>query len=1051
MQLIYRKFVLFLAVFSALCIVADAQSLRRELSLKDGATIEIINRYGRVEVTAESAEFKNSEESEPAKIEGKASFSATSDKPIVEGDVKFDASGNKIRVEVAPAETGKRIDLTLVLPARTRLKIETSAGEAKVSGEFESVEIRTETGTIAADVPLENIRYDFVWTESRPRFLSQVELEKVEEKSAGKFAINGKIINGENPNSENAKLKSEQKSEIAEVAVNESEDLPSEEEPKSKKRKTKNKKPKAVSLNFTTARGIILLNIPPNEVLSDLRERPLTEAAKAVIRSGDSLLTDAIRRVSPKYFGDYAKTLPPIKGEPSFNERKNIRNAPASGLKRILVNVTDINNRAIADLKKEDFEITESGAPREVLHVQPTTAPFNLVLLLDVSGSVDNYVNFIRKAARNFVNTVEPKDKIAIIIFNEDIQVVSNFSTDKIKLSQSLDTFDAGGATAFYDALAYTLTETLRPLRGERTAIVALTDGDDNRSFLPFDSLLGSLQESGALVYPLYVPSTLIAAAANDPNATIDPLRARYNGLTTKAEGEGERLARVSGGIYYPIKQINEIQKAYDDIVVQLRTAYSVTFRSDLPETIDKTTASPRLKVKVKRENSFVKLGSVVAINQTSEVEKYVLPRISLQTPKENVNFTQNKVSGDSPNLAFSLATFAASRKTFFQKTNYSPENSFNSAFQSSEISGDVSKIVYKQFVNDTLREFKLENFDVNRASRAFFLTSGAEKIAVSRWISPKRTRSYPYERVYDTLAFNGRKVTIIPVVKDEGLGGERDFLQWDTISLLSLLDVHVVLAYYDSAEKNVKRNDQITGQKFDNNYIASRLNEIFNFKGTTRQWNEREMKQLKAVLEKAKLAYQKISKDTKTYLHDWSALDELIKYAATPQNFIEFSRRKSQSAQNREFVTEQPKEALSTDTKAKVTINNALFGRYFFTCDETKIENKTVYLMEAKHSARAKMPSRNDIKDGFVKLMLYTNLQNVKVGASPHKLKVQIRLTANALKGSINSDASNEAIEKFLSDNLFAVSDANFVKKLFGEARANNFTIILEHAVTAK
>jgi hypothetical protein len=151
--------------------------------------------------------------------------------------------------------------------------------------------------------------------------------------------------------------------------------------------------------------------------------------------------------------------------------------------------------------------------------------------------------------------------------------------------------------------------------------------------------------------------------------------------------------------------------------------------------------------------------------------------------------------------------------------------------------------------------------------------------------------------------------------------------------------------------------------------------------------------------LEKAKLAYQKISKDTKTYLHDVGALDELIKYATTPQNFIEFSRRKSQSAQSRQFVTELPKEALSTDTKAKVTINNALFGRYFFTCDETKIENKTVYLIEAKHSARTKMPSRNDIKDGFVKLMLYTNLQNVKVGSAPHRLKVQIRLTANQLK----------------------------------------------------
>ncbi|HEX8639184.1 MAG TPA: hypothetical protein VF692_14035, partial [Pyrinomonadaceae bacterium] len=81
----------------------------------------------------------------------------------------------------------------------------------------------------------------------------------------------------------------------------------------------------------------------------------------------------------------------------------------------------------------------------------------------------------------------------------------------------------------------------------------------------------------------------------------------------------------------------------------------------------------------------------------------------------------------------------------------------------------------------------------------------------------------------------------------------------------------------------------------------------------------------------------------------------------------------------------------------------------------------------------------------------LYTNLQNVKVGAAPHKLKVQIRLTANQLKGSINSDAPPEAVEKYLSKNSFAAADANFVKKIFEEARANNFTIILEYAETAK
>jgi VWFA-related protein len=1032
MRFIFKKSVQLFIFICALTSIAGAQSFQRDFAVGKGVPVEIVNLYGRVEAIAEEIkeDEAEAEDAEKTSSENKAVLSAAS---AAESEIKIDASNGKLKIEVVPTDGKKRIDLSLKLPERTKLKIETGAGEAIVSGNFESVEIKSETGTIAADVPSENLRYDFVWTESRPRFLSDVELEKVEEKSAGKFVINGKIQNEEKEGNSSEKVE-----ESFDEASN-----PDEKE-KNKKQKNKKQKPEIVKLKFTTARGIVLLNVPLNEVSSDLRERPLTEAAKAVIRSGDSLLMEAIRRASPKHFGDYAKTLPPSKREPSLIEKNNAQNSPNANVKKVLARVTDLNNRAIPDLKKEDFEISESGEIRDILSVEPTTAPFNLVLLLDVSGSVENYVNFIRKAARNFVNTVEPKDKIAIIIFNEDVEVISNFTTSKTKLSESLDTFDAGGATALYDAIAYTLADTLRPLKGERTAIVALTDGDDNRSFLPFDSLLSSIQESGALIYPLYVPSSLVAAAAGDPNKTIDPLRSRYMGLTTKAEGEGERLARISGGVYYPITQLTQIQDAYDDIVVQLRTAYTITFRSNLPETGDKMTASPRLKVKVKRENAFVKLGSVVSVpgRLASEQKK---TNNFLQTAQKSEDLKKNSNFSAVNSSHISITNFAPSRENLFQKINYSP------ADRTGEISGDVAKINYKQFVNDNLRESKFENFDINKATGAFLLSNGNEKIAVSRWISPKRTRSYPYERVYDTLAHTGRKVAIIPVVKDEGLGGDRDFLQWDTISLLSLLDVHVILAYYSEAEKNARRADQITTQKLDNNYILSRLQEVFNFKGTPREWNERETKQLKFVLEKAKLAYKEISKNTKTYLHDDDALNELINFAETPQKFIEFSRRKSQTAQSREFVTTQPKEALSTDTKAKVTINNALFGRYFFTCDETKIAGKTVYLIEAKHSARAKMPSRNDIKDGFVKMMLYTNLENVKIGNQPHKSKAQIRLTSDKLNGSINSDAKDETVEKFLAENAFDASNKNFVKKIFQEARENRFTIILEHAETAK
>jgi hypothetical protein len=385
----------------------------------------------------------------------------------------------------------------------------------------------------------------------------------------------------------------------------------------------------------------------------------------------------------------------------------------------------------------------------------------------------------------------------------------------------------------------------------------------------------------------------------------------------------------------------------------------------------------------------------------------------------------------------------------FIKFQNDNRNNSFKNKLP--EITGEISQIKYKQFVADKLPSYKTENFDINKTQGAFLLEQNNKTIAVSRWISPKRTRSYPYERVYDTLTHSGKKVAIIPVVKDEGLGGDRDFIQWDTISLLSLLDVHVVLAFYNDAVKNPKQKDKITNQKFDNEYIKAKLDEVINFKGNSREWNELEAKNLKDIFTKAKLAYREISKKTETYLHDESKLDELIKYAETPNRFIGYSRRNSQNAQTREFLTIQPNEALSTLSKGKITITNALFGKYYFTVDETIIEPKTLSLIEAKHSSREILPSKNDIKDGLIKMMLYTNLQNVKYGEKSVNYKVVIRLTSSKMKGAINSDASIEVLENFANKNLINSRQKQFIEKLFEEARANNFTIILEKGETSK
>ncbi len=575
--LIKLIFAILIIAFSVL--TGFAQESTRNFQVESGGALEIVNRSGRVAVLAapENASRSNV-------------LTASAEGGVLDTEIKITSANGRTTITVAPSERQKRIDITLTVPERISLKIDTAAGAIDASGNFRSIDARTETGTIATDIPTDDLAYQLNWTESRPRFLADFALSDVKERARGRFEIKGRFAEGSEVITKEVKAIADEANSLSSASA---------------------EKSKTVSIKLTTARGIILLNVPTNEVVNDLRQRPLTNAAKAIIRSGDSLLMEAIRRASPKYFGDYSRTLPPPISEPRFNTNAGGPVVPIAPLKTALVRVTDLKNRAIPGLGQRDFEVVENGKEREIISVERTKAPFNLVLLLDVSGSVDNYVNFIRKAARNFVETVGKDDRVSIIIFNEDIKQLSKFSTDKAKLSESLDTFDAGGGTAYYDALAFTISETLRPLRGERTAIVVLTDGDDNRSFLPFDSLAGSIQESGALIYPLYVPSGLIALAAQNPGADIDPMRKKYMSLTVKSKGEGERLAKLSGGVYYPITEIRQIQQAYDDIVVQMRSAYGVTYRSDtemLPNGV-----SPRLRIKAKPEKTFTTVTAVVA------------------------------------------------------------------------------------------------------------------------------------------------------------------------------------------------------------------------------------------------------------------------------------------------------------------------------------------------------------------------------------------------------------------------------------------------------
>ncbi|HKS10657.1 MAG TPA: VWA domain-containing protein [Pyrinomonadaceae bacterium] len=542
------------------CSSAFAQGFKQELDAPEKIELTVRNLDGRVSVVASEEQQK------------KVTVDAKSVGDAVEpSDVKVEAKGDSFVVDVRPRGEKNRIDVVVTIPVRSKINVEGKAGSVDVVGNVESATVKTDTGTIHADVPLDALKFDFVWEASRPRYMSDVELPQVKEKAGGQFKLSGRL--GE---------KDKKKEEL-------------------------------IALNFRTQRGVVLLNIDPEMAPADLRERPLTEAARAIVRGGDTALVEAIRKVSPKMFGDYAKTLPPPEKEPELVRRTpadQIVSSVEPQLLRFNASVIDRHGRAISGMRESDFTVWENGVERRVMKVAPANEPFNLVLLLDVSGSVEERMDFIRKAARDFLRTASPQDRISIISFRDDIQIVSDFSTDRQMLSRKLDEIDAGGGTALYDALGYVLSEPLRRLRGERTAIVVMSDGDDNKSFLPFPAILEALSESGALVYPLYVPSGLIPeASVPRPEITIDPLRSRYLTLTTRAEDEGRKLATASGGVYYPIRRLEDLQKAYDDVVAQLRSAYTITYASN------SVSVAPRVRVRTNRDGASIRLSPVVGLN----------------------------------------------------------------------------------------------------------------------------------------------------------------------------------------------------------------------------------------------------------------------------------------------------------------------------------------------------------------------------------------------------------------------------------------------------
>ncbi len=156
----------------------------------------------------------------------------------------------------------------------------------------------------------------------------------------------------------------------------------------------------------------------------------------------------------------------------------------------------------IADLKKEEFKVSEDGVVQQVAFFATVNAPFHVVLMIDTSASTEEKLGQIQQAAIAFVDQLSAADKVKVVSFDNDVRDLNEFTSDKTVLRGVIRQTRSGTGTRLYDAVQLSLNA-LRPIN-QRRAIVLFTDGVDFHSdSATYEATIRDLDESGVIVYPI--------------------------------------------------------------------------------------------------------------------------------------------------------------------------------------------------------------------------------------------------------------------------------------------------------------------------------------------------------------------------------------------------------------------------------------------------------------------------------------------------------------------------------------------------------------------
>lgn len=247
-------------------------------------------------------------------------------------------------------------------------------------------------------------------------------------------------------------------------------------------------------------------------------------------------------------------------------------------LVRMVATVMDRHREFVTDLDQKDFKILEDGLPQDIRYfVRETDLPLRIGLLLDTSNSIRPRLQFEQDAAIDFLSNVvrRNKDMAFLMTFDNEPEVVQDYTGDVSFLVDAIQKQRAGGGTALNDAIYLAAQKLLTPplpASGDqdvRRVLVVISDGDDNLSdHAPSEALEAAIRSEIAIY----------AISTNTQWIAIDDETKPQKYHLDPGDKVLQQFADESGGrVFFPYR-VDDLAQSFLDIGNELRSQYFIAY-----------------------------------------------------------------------------------------------------------------------------------------------------------------------------------------------------------------------------------------------------------------------------------------------------------------------------------------------------------------------------------------------------------------------------------------------------------------------------------------